>query len=57
MPPEVQKVSEYYEANKEEFVIHAIWQKSAEGIISGEMQRKVKKIEGDVKELEGEQNV
>ena len=45
------------EANKEEFVIHAIWQKSAEGIISGEMQRKVKKIEGDVKELEGEQNV
>jgi multicomponent Na+:H+ antiporter subunit E len=45
------------EANKEEFVIHAIWQKSAEGIISGEMQRKVKKIEGDVMEIEGEKNV
>lgn len=35
------------EANKEEFVIHAIWQKSAEGIIDGEMQRKVKEIEGE----------
>ncbi len=35
------------EANKEEFVIHAIWQKSAEGIIGGEMQRKVKEIEGE----------
>ncbi len=34
-------------ANKEEFVIHAIWQKSAEGIIDGEMQRKVKEIEGE----------
>jgi multicomponent Na+:H+ antiporter subunit E len=45
------------EANKEEFVIHAIWQKSAEGIINGEMQRKVKKIEGDVMEIEGEMNV
>ncbi len=45
------------EANEEEFVIHAIWHKSAEGIISGEMQRKVKKIEGEVKELEGEQSV
>ncbi len=45
------------EANKEEFVIHAIWRKSAEGIISGEMQRKVKKIEGDVMEIEGEKDV
>ncbi len=45
------------EANEEEFVIHAIWQKSAEGIIDGEMQRKVKKIEGDVMEIEGEKNV
>jgi multicomponent Na+:H+ antiporter subunit E len=45
------------EANEEEFVIHAIWKKSAEGIISGEMQRKVKKIEGDVMEIEGEKNV
>jgi multicomponent Na+:H+ antiporter subunit E len=45
------------EANREEFVIHAIWQKSAEGIISGEMQRKVKKIEGELKELEGEKSV
>ncbi len=35
------------EANREEFVIHAIWQKSAEGIIDGEMQRKVKEIEGE----------
>ncbi len=35
------------EANKEEFVIHAIWQKSAEGIIDGEMQRRVKEIEGE----------
>jgi multicomponent Na+:H+ antiporter subunit E len=45
------------EANREEFIIHAIWQKSAEGIISGEMQRKVKEIEGEVKELEGEKSV
>jgi multicomponent Na+:H+ antiporter subunit E len=45
------------EANREEFVIHAIWQKSAEGIISGEMQQRVKQIEGDVKELEGEKSV
>lgn len=35
------------EANKEEFVIHAIWQKSVEGIINGEMLRKVKEIEGE----------
>lgn len=35
------------EANREEFVIHAIWQKSAEGIISGDMQRRVKEIEGE----------
>ncbi len=35
------------DANKEEFVIHAIWQKSAEGITDGEMQRKVKEIEGE----------
>ncbi len=45
------------EANREEFIIHAIWQKSAEGIIGGEMQRKVKEIEGEVKELEGEKSV
>ncbi len=45
------------EANKEEFVIHAIWQKSADDIIGGEMQRKVKKIEGELKELEGEKSV
>ncbi len=45
------------EANREEFVIHAIWQKSADGIIGGEMQRKVKKIEGELKELEGEKSV
>ncbi len=45
------------EATKEEFVIHAIWQKSADGIIGGEMQRKVKKIEGELKELEGEKSV
>ncbi len=45
------------EANEEEFVIHAIWKKSAEGIIGGEMQRKVKEIEGEVKELEGEKSV
>ncbi len=45
------------EANREEFVIHAIWQKSAEGIISGEMQRKVKKIEGEVMKIEGEKSV
>ncbi len=45
------------EANKEEFVIHAIWQKSADGIIGGEMQRKVKKIEGELKELEGKKSV
>jgi multicomponent Na+:H+ antiporter subunit E len=45
------------EANEKEFVIHAIWQKSAEGIIGGEMQQKVKKIEGDVMEIEGEKNV
>ncbi len=45
------------EANREEFVIHAIWQKSADGIIGGEMQRKVKKIEGDVMEIEGEKSV
>jgi len=45
------------EASREEFVIHAIWHKSAEGIIEGEMQRKVKKIEGDVMEVEGEKSV
>ncbi len=45
------------DANREEFIIHAIWQKSAEGIIGGEMQRKVKKIEGELKELEGEKSV
>ncbi len=45
------------EANREEFVIHAIWQKSAEGIIGGEMQRKVKKIEGEVMKIEGEKSV
>ncbi len=45
------------EANKEEFVIHAIWQNSAEGIIGGEMQHKGKGIEGEVKELEGEESV
>ncbi len=45
------------EANREEFVIHAIWKKSAEGIIGGEMQRKIKEIEGEVKELEGEKSV
>ncbi len=45
------------DANREEFVIHAIWQKSAEGIISGEMQRKVKKIEGEVMKIEGEMSV
>jgi multicomponent Na+:H+ antiporter subunit E len=45
------------EANREEFVIHAIWQKSAEGMIDGEMQRRVKKIEGDVMEIEGEKSV
>ena len=45
------------EANEKEFVIHAIWHKSAEGIIGGEMQQKVKKIEGEVKELEGEISV
>ena len=45
------------EANREEFIIHAIWQKSAEGIISGEMQRKVKKIEGEVMKIEGEKSV
>ena len=45
------------EANREEFIIHAICQKSADGIISGEMQRKVKEIEGEVKELEGEKSV
>jgi multicomponent Na+:H+ antiporter subunit E len=45
------------EANEKEFVIHAIWHKSAEGIIGGEMQQKVKKIEGDVMEIEGEKNV
>ena len=41
------------EANREEFVIHAIWQKSADGIIGGEMQQKVKKIEGEVMKIEG----
>ena len=45
------------EANREEFVIHAIWQKSADGIIGGEMQRKVKKIEGEVMKIEGEKSV
>ncbi len=45
------------EANREEFVIHAIWQKSADGIIGGEMQQKVKKIEGDVMEIEGKKSV
>ena len=45
------------EADREEFVIHAIWQKSAEGIISGEMQRKVKKIEGEVMKIEGKKSV
>ena len=45
------------DANREEFVIHAIWQKSAEGIISGEMQRKVKKIEGEVMKIEGKKSV
>ena len=45
------------EANREEFVIHAIWQKSAEGIIGGEMQRKVKKIEGEVMKIEGKKSV
>ena len=45
------------DANREEFVIHVIWQKSAEGIISGEMQRKVKKIEGEVMKIEGEKSV
>ncbi len=45
------------EASREEFVIHAIWHKSAEGIIDGEMQRKVKKIEGDVMGIEGEKSV
>ena len=45
------------EADREEFVIHAIWQKSAEGIIGGEMQRKVKKIEGEVMKIEGEKSV
>lgn len=34
-------------ANREEFVVHAIWQKSAEGIINGEMQQRVKEIEGE----------
>jgi len=45
------------EANRGEFVIHAIWPKSAEGIIDGEMQRKVRKIEGDVMGIEGEESV
>jgi multicomponent Na+:H+ antiporter subunit E len=45
------------EANREEFVIHAIWQKSADGIIGGEMQQKVKKIEGEVMKIEGEMSV
>ncbi len=45
------------EANREEFIIHAIWQKSAEGIIGGEMQRKVKKIEGEVMKIEGKKSV
>ena len=45
------------EANRGEFVIHAIWQKSAEGIIGGEMQQKVKEIEGEAKELEGGKSV
>jgi multicomponent Na+:H+ antiporter subunit E len=45
------------DANREEFVIHAIWQKSADGIIGGEMQRKVKKIEGDVMKIEGKKSV
>ncbi len=45
------------EANRKEFVVHAIWQKSAESIIGGEMQRKVKEIEGEAKELEGEKSV
>ena len=45
------------EANREEFVIHAIWQKSADGIIGGEMQQKVKKIEGEVMKIEGEKSV
>jgi multicomponent Na+:H+ antiporter subunit E len=35
------------EANRKEFVVHAIWQKSAEGIINGEMQQRVKEIEGE----------
>ena len=45
------------EAKREEFVIHAIWLKSAKAVISGDMQRKVKWIEGDAKELEGEKSV
>ncbi len=45
------------EADREEFVIHAIWQKSADGIIGGEMQQKVKKIEGEVMKIEGEMSV
>ena len=45
------------DANREEFVIHAIWQKSADGIIGGEMQQKVKKIEGEVMKIEGEMSV
>ncbi len=45
------------DANREEFVIHAIWQKSADGIIGGEMQQKVKKIEGEVMKIEGKKSV
>jgi multicomponent Na+:H+ antiporter subunit E len=35
------------DASKEEFVIHSIWQKTAESIIDEDAKRKVKQIEGE----------
>lgn len=41
------------EANYDEFIVHSVSTKVAEDILSGEMQARVRKIEGVVKELEG----
>lgn len=35
------------EANKDEFIVHSIAKAAAEGLMSGEMQRRVKDIEGN----------
>jgi hypothetical protein len=36
------------EGSQEEFVVHAITKTAAESLLSGEMQARVKEVEGDV---------